>query len=152
MKLHDESIQVHRTSRRGFPSTEVRRIVRAVLSGENLSHRSVSVVLTDDAGIQKLNAQFLKHDRPTDVIAFPMDDPEGLLGEIYVSEERAKEQSARFGATFEQEMARLVIHGVLHLAGYDDLSPAQKKKMTELENHYLDALGDHRSKSSYRYG
>jgi probable rRNA maturation factor len=140
-KMKNQSaVRVFRIIRGGFPSADVRRIVREVLAGENLSYRSVSVILTDDAGIQQLNAQFLGHDRPTDVIAFPMDEPDGLLGEIYVSEERAREQSAQFGVTFEQEMARLVIHGVLHLAGHDDATRSQKKKMTRLEDRYLDGL------------
>jgi probable rRNA maturation factor len=134
------AVQVHRTGKQVFPSAEVRRIVRAVLAGENLSGRSVSVVLTGDAGIQELNARFLGHERPTDVIAFPMDDPD-LLGEIYVSEERAREQSAQFGVTFDQEMARLVIHGVLHLAGFNDTTRFQKQKMTTLEEKYLVDLG-----------
>ena len=88
----------------------------------------LSILLTDNAGIQKLNKRYLKKDRPTDVLSFPMWDfnseprtPNSplILGDIVISVETAKIQAKENGVTLNQEMARLLIHGILHLLGFD---------------------------------
>ena len=107
---------------------------------------SLSVVLVDDGTIQKLNRRFLKRDRPTDVIAFPLEDGYGdVWGEVYVSVDRAQEQASEYGVSFLDELSRLIVHGVLHLVGFGDGDEGSRKRMKEREDYYLSLL---RRKSS----
>ena len=110
-----------------------------VLRQEKIEQRKlVSLVIVSDKKIQTLNKEFLNHDRPTDVIAFPLEDElDEMLGEVYVSRERAAEQAVIYGASFPREMARLVIHGILHLCGFRDHSAEEKEKMRIREDYYL---------------
>ncbi len=109
-----------------------RKAVLATLEHEQY-HNSceVSVTYTDNEGIQALNNQYRGMDKPTDVLSFPMmdfsgasdepvaDEPVVSLGDIVISLERAREQAAEYGHTFEREVAFLTVHSVLHLLGYD---------------------------------
>lgn len=117
-------------------------IARMVISGETEEDPGdLTLVLVDDAEIQRLNLTFLNKDRPTDVIAFPLEDDEDTVwGEVYVSVDRARAQAAQYGVPQHHELARLMIHGVLHLAGYDDLSEEKKTEMTAREEYYLEKL------------
>jgi probable rRNA maturation factor len=100
------------------------------------------VVLVDDPTIHDLNRRFLGHDEPTDVITFPLDDAAGAgsfvlpgdgafrqLGEIYVSCERAAAQSGDWGSDPAREVRFLVVHGVLHLLGWDDATAEDRARM-----------------------
>lgn len=121
---------------------KVRRAVRLTLQGEGFEEPVlVSLVLCDDATIQALNHQFLGHDYPTDVLSFPLNavTPEGarLLGEIIISVETAERNARRYRQPLEQELLRLVIHGTLHLLGYDDSTPDNRRRMRRKELAYL---------------
>ncbi len=74
-------------------------------------------MLADDSLLSRLNEQFKGHEGPTDVLSFPFDE-EDFLGEIYISLDRAKIQAAEYNATEDDEIKRLVVHGILHLLGY----------------------------------
>jgi probable rRNA maturation factor len=134
----------------------LRHCIRTALDAEGADKPcEVSVLLTDDAGIQVLNRQFRDKDAPTDVLSFPLQamrpgvfepdpaeiDPEtGLvpLGDIVLSAERIAEQAARFGHDESREMAYLVIHSVLHLLGYDHMDEgAEKRRMRVREKVIL---------------
>lgn len=116
------------------------RIAATVLEGENrVIETLVNIVLVDDAYIQNLNRNYLDKDNPTDVIAFPMEEDE-IFGEVYVSVDTARIQAETYHVTFQEEVARLVIHGVLHLLGYDDLTDEAKAIMSAKENEYLEKL------------
>ena len=118
----------------------IRGVGETVLCGEDWSGKgSLSIVLIDDKDIRELNRRFLRKDRPTDVMAFPFGD-EDIWGEVYVNEERAKEQALMYEVTFDEELMRLVIHGVLHLIGYDDTNEEAQKKMREREDYYLNQI------------
>ncbi len=98
-------------------------------------------MLTDDAGIRKLNARFRNQDRHTDVLAFPLHDTDDIglyLGDVVVSIERAREQAPRFNNDFESELARLIVHGILHLLGYDHHTSSDGKKMKARERLALE--------------
>jgi probable rRNA maturation factor len=95
-------------------------------------------VLVNDSEIQSLNTRFLGKEHPTDVIAFPLDDDEDeIWGEIYISVDRAREQAIDYSVIFQVELARLIIHGILHLLGYNDLTKSDQKTMKEKEDHYI---------------
>jgi probable rRNA maturation factor len=94
----------------------------------------INVILTDDGRIQRLNRDYLGHDRPTDVIAFNLDSesdphPTSVFGEVYVSLDRAREQAGEQGHSFTREVVILVLHGLFHLFGEKDHTPAARKRM-----------------------
>lgn len=118
------------------------RLVRHVVHTEGRRLGDVTVVLSDHAHILDLNRRFLEHDYHTDVLSFPLhESPEAPVeGEVYVDLDTAAERHAEFGSSFEREAVRYVIHGLLHLLGYDDATPSEKQAMHALEDRYLDAL------------
>ena len=103
--------------------------------------RELSVVLADRATVHALNREWLGHDNPTDVVSFPLDEEaaaEGVIeGEVYVDLDTAAERAPEFGAAFEEEALRYVVHGLLHLAGHDDATDADRARMRALEDRYL---------------
>ncbi len=125
--------------RKRVPVRRLGRLVRLVASQERATwDGEVNVVLCDDQTIQKLNARFLDHDYPTDVLAFPLAESDAALdGEIYVSLDRAEEQAGAAGVSFDNEVCRLVVHGLLHLLGYKDGEAAEAAQMHERQEGYL---------------
>jgi probable rRNA maturation factor len=111
----------------------------------------ISVTLTDDAEIHKLNLQYRNVDRPTDVLSFPMydlrggeivDDIPAQYGDIVISLETAARQAAEYGHSIEREIAFLTVHSVLHLLGYDhELSPEDEADMFRRQREILDIAG-----------
>ncbi len=128
---------------------KLKRAIELVLSGEKqLANIPLSIVLCDDATIRNLNRRFLNHDYPTDVLSFLLADDrlssehpvpleERVWGEIIVSVETAHRQARRYRQTLEEELVRLTVHGLLHLLGYDDATPEQRRKMRRKERFYL---------------
>ncbi len=119
---------------------EVKKTVETVVGEESLClNGEISVIFLPDRSIQEINRSFLNHDYPTDVIAFNLEDVPGeaVEGEIYVGFERAREQCREFGASYPEELHRLVIHGVLHLLGREDGTPEKKQQMAAREDHFL---------------
>lgn len=122
------------------------RIARRVLQAEGKRNCDLTVVLVDNAYIRALNRRWLKRNAPTDVIAFSMMmGPDaaynyGVLGDVYISLEKAQEQAGEYGVSFEEELSRLVVHGVLHLAGYDHMKPNDARRMRSREEAYLRTL------------
>ena len=129
--------------RRRVRHAEVRRAARAVLKGEGTKDALLRLIFTGDAAMRKLNARWLGHRTTTDVISFPLGDDGGgaVEGEVYVNLDQARRQAREYRVTDRSEIARLVIHGSLHLLGHDDATPALRKKMSGLEDRYLGRLG-----------
>lgn len=110
---------------------------------------SLTVVITNDARIRELNRSYRDVDGPTDVLSFSntagdlvvpgMDD--SYLGDVIISYERAGEQAAALGHGVDEEIALLVVHGVLHLLGYDHEEPGDKRRMWSVQDAALDVLG-----------
>jgi probable rRNA maturation factor len=121
---------------------DVRRTVAAVVRKEGRRHADLRLIFTTDARMRTLNTRWLGHRSTTDVLSFPFDDrpAEVLEGEVYVNLDQARRQAATERVSDRNEISRLVIHGVLHLIGYDDTSPAKKKIMTGKEDEYLRIL------------
>lgn len=143
-----------------FPETlvfpeEISAVVKLAVEkvGEmyGVSTGEVSVTLTDDAYIQKLNQQYRQMDRPTDVLSFALNEgvePEiaggpdiNVLGDILLSVERAKAQAAEYGHSLRREIAFLTVHGMLHLLGYDHIEEAERQKMEQEQKMVMEALG-----------
>ncbi len=95
----------------------------------------LSLLLTDNDTIRELNANYRGKDRPTDVLSFPMDDPV-LMGDVVISLETTAAQAGSYGVTRDEELSRLLVHGILHLLGYDHVNggrQAAKMKRRETE-------------------
>ena len=99
------------------PTVMLQELVHQLYRGERIPlYRKVSLIFCTNYAIRKLNARYRGIDRPTDVLSFTMGDDD-LLGEIYISLQRAEVQSRRFGTGFDCEIARLFVHGFFHLLG-----------------------------------
>lgn len=131
------------------------RVVRAIelaLSEVDYDDVTVSVAVVDDETIHELNRQFLKHDYPTDVLSFVLEDESPRLeGEIVVSVDTARQNAAEAGWSPDDELTLYIVHGALHLAGYRDKSPADAAEMRQAEAAVLDQLGIVRSSSDPRW-
>lgn len=97
----------------------------------------VCLTFTDDDTIRNLNSQYREIDRPTDVLSFPQDMENNILGDIIVSVEKAKVQAEEKKHDLEQELALLVAHGFLHLLGYDHAELEEEKRMFSLQDRLL---------------
>lgn len=117
--------------------------VRRVLAESQLDDASeVSIAVVDDAEIHELNRRYLDHDWPTDVLSFVIDASAGRLeGEIIVSAETARRQASRFGWRPEDELLLYVVHGALHLVGYDDRTEADRDGIRAAEQRHLRQWG-----------
>ncbi len=148
-------------------STALSRAALTAMRAERCAPSSeASIAVVSDAQIRALNRRYLGRDRATDVLAFPQiprrppgqdprkppgqGSPGGLLGDVVVSAERAAAQAPRYGQTVEGELELLVIHGVLHLLGYDDATPRSRLRMRRREGEILAAL--RRAKAPRRAG
>jgi rRNA maturation RNase YbeY len=101
---------------------------------------AVSYVLCSDEYLLQINKDFLQHDYYTDIITFPLAETDKRVeAEIYISIDRIKENAASLKVTFEQELYRVIFHGVLHLAGYKDKTKAEKDQMRKKEEQWMRA-------------
>ncbi|HEY4706293.1 MAG TPA: rRNA maturation RNase YbeY [Thermodesulfobacteriota bacterium] len=108
-------------------------MAEAALEGLGCKDVELSILLTDDDGIRGLNRDYRGKDKPTDVLSFPMED-ESMLGDVVISMERAREQAAEFKVSEDEELSRLLVHGILHLVGHDHVKGGrQARKMKEAE-------------------
>jgi probable rRNA maturation factor len=116
---------------------------RKVLEGEGVRACKVTLAFVDNSHIHRLNKQFLQHDEPTDVLSFPYSDPKAksLEGEVVIGYEVARENAADRGHELNLELLLYVIHGCLHLCGYDDTDDASAAVMRIKERAYLKQLG-----------
>lgn len=98
----------------------------------------LSFVFCSDKHLLGLNRKFLRHDYYTDILTFPLDPiPGAIHGEMYLSVDRIRENAKQLGISSEQELHRVIFHGVLHLCGYEDKTAAQIKEIRAREDFYL---------------
>lgn len=132
--------QAHPT--RTLDEAALAALIQRTAEGEGFEIRSLSVVLADRETVHRLNREYLAHDYPTDVLSFPLDEEAvthgAVDGEVYVDLDTAAERAPEFDTTFEDEARRYVVHGLLHLMGYEDDGDAERAAMREREDHYLD--------------
>jgi probable rRNA maturation factor len=120
----------------------LRSAVRTVLKRAGLRAAKISLAIVDDDTIHALNRQYLGHDEPTDVLSFALqDEGETLEGEIIASAEMARRRADEFGWTPDDELLLYVIHGTLHLVGYDDRSAEDALRMRREEARVLAQFG-----------
>ncbi|MFZ1573036.1 MAG: rRNA maturation RNase YbeY [Chlorobiota bacterium] len=125
-------------------------LLNFTFKGEHKNNYNVNVIFVCDLELLDINKIYLNHNYLTDVITFNLNQSDSnkskinnsdlIEGEIYISVDRAKEQSKIFNVKFYNEVYRLAIHGALHLCGYEDNTDVKRLSMTNLENHYLTNL------------
>jgi rRNA maturation RNase YbeY len=113
-----------------------------VILGEGKIPGDLNFILTSDTELRKINKQFLKHNYFTDVISFTYSSGEILDGEIYISYQRIRKNAKRFRIKVEEELLRVMIHGILHICGYEDGNEGQRKEMRLKEDKWLKILGE----------
>lgn len=121
--------------------TKIRAWISATIKEEGYLLNELNFILCSDAYLLRINQDYLQHDDYTDVITF--DNGEGLktiVGDIFISIDRIKENAKQFKSTTEVELCRVMIHGTLHLLGYKDKTKAAKTQMTAKEDYYLGQL------------
>jgi len=126
-----------------FDESIIRRIAELILLNEKITEALVNIVFVDDEFIINLNKEFLHKETTTDVISFTLEknSEKGFLeGEVYANLEQVRRQAQDYDVSWQNELLRIVIHGVLHLTGYDDQSVEEKKQMTEKEDFYLSLI------------
>jgi len=135
------SVTVNAADFPGTPDDLMVRAVQTVLRGEGHAAGEISVTLLDDDGIRALNKQYLGKDAPTDVIAFSLGEGETVLGDVYLGAAVARRQAEALEIALPEELARLAIHGVLHVLGHDhpDGPERSESPMFALQERYLAA-------------
>lgn len=98
---------------------------------------TINVILVNNESIHEMNLYYRQIDRPTDVLSFENDEEEDVLGDIFISIDKAKEQALEYGHSFDRELAFLSVHGFLHCNGYDHLTKEEEKEMFDLQDQIL---------------
>lgn len=127
-----------------MPALDERKVgkwIRAVAADYGFSVGQIHYIFCSDERELEVNRQFLGHDYYTDVITFDYTSGQTLNGDIFISLDTVRSNAVTVGATFEQELHRIIIHGVLHLTGQGDKTPETKVQMTEKEEKALAKLG-----------
>ena len=127
---------------------DLRRIAAGVLAAEGVPAAELGLLVTDDDAVRRLNAEYVGEDETTDVLAFSLREgeefasPDGVmrLGEVIISYPTASRQAAEAGRLVDEEIAHLLVHGILHLLGYDHAELADDVRMRSRESELLAAL------------
>ncbi|ABB24213.1 rRNA maturation RNase YbeY [Pelodictyon luteolum] len=133
-------LQIHNTTRRKLDDALLCRAVETVIQGEGRHALEIAAVYCGSRMSRRINREYLQHDWPTDTISFPYGSGGNVEGEFYICLDVIEENARRFNTDFERELFRVTIHSVLHLAGYDDHLPEDRRRMTEREDSYLQQL------------
>ena len=119
---------------------KVKTLVNEIIKSAGKITGVISFIITSDGYLRNLNNQFLNHDYFTDVISFNYNSENNIAGEIYISEDTVRRNSLDYNVDLNNEMLRVMIHGVLHLVGYDDKTDTEAKEMRRLEDKWITML------------
>ena len=121
-----------------YNDKNIKHLSKSVLNSENFNKATITIVLSDRKYLNSLKKKYFNLDVNTDVIAFNLEDENDCLeGEIYISIDDVKENAKDYSNSFNEEFSRVLIHGILHLTGYEDDSKEKKQIMRNLEDKYL---------------
>lgn len=119
---------------------EITDWIKATIANENHKLEEISYIFCDDEYLVEKNVKYLNHNTLTDIISFDYSVGKIISGDIFISIERVKENATIFKVSLEQELHRVIIHGILHYCGYHDKTDDEKKEMRSKENCYLSKL------------
>ncbi|MFT5761122.1 MAG: putative rRNA maturation factor [Polaribacter sp.] len=122
--------------------TQLINWILSCIENDNFKGGKINYIFCNDAYLHKLNVEFLQHDTYTDIISFDNTLGKIINGDIFISVERVKENAATYTSSFDVELHRVMIHGVLHYMGYKDKSNEEKQRMREKENQCLRLLNN----------
>ena len=117
--------------------TLTRKWLKLVAESEICRIGDISVVFCSDNYILDINQRYLSHDYFTDIITFDYREGDRLSGDLFISVDSVKENSVEYGTEFNDELNRVIVHGLLHIIGYDDHTEEQTREMRSKENYYL---------------
>ncbi|MEG0601971.1 MAG: rRNA maturation RNase YbeY [Mucinivorans sp.] len=115
----------------------VKKWIEEAIQEEGYTLAEITIAFCSDSYIVSENTKFLGHTYATDIITFDNSSHREASADLLVSVETVASNATQFGVSASDELLRVMIHGVLHIIGYDDTDPAKQEKMTERENHYL---------------
>ena len=116
----------------------VKQWIKATIETEGFRLKELNYIFCSDQYLLQINQQYLDHDTYTDIVTFDNSEKEGIIeGDIFISIDRIRENAIKFDSGEENELHRVIIHGALHLLGYQDKKAESKKIMTGKEDHYL---------------
>ena len=118
----------------------IKKLIEKVIAEEGKIPGDLNFILTNDMVQQEMNRQFLKHNYFTDVISFSWGKKNVVDGEVYISVDTVKRNALNYKVSYDLEILRVIIHGVLHLCGYEDRSTKERKEMRRLENLYMEQV------------
>lgn len=116
---------------------KIKRWIKQVVENAGFKLGSVSYIFCSDEKILEVNKQYLNHDFYTDIITFDYVEKDIINGDIFISTDRVRENAQEFNVAFEEELHRVIIHGILHLLGHQDHTPKEEKQMRKKENEAL---------------
>lgn len=119
---------------------EIKKWLTKVAVAESKRVGEVSVIFCSDEHLLQINRQYLQHDYYTDIITFDYTEDKLISGDLFISVDTVKANAEEYKQAFDQELHRVIVHGVLHLCGYDDTNPKQQKLMRAAEDKYLNLL------------
>ena len=130
----------NQTSKYVLPHSKLTKLIKKILRVLGVKKAGLGVFFCNDRKIRALNKKYLRHDRPTDVIAFGLGEGARVQGDIVISLETTERQALEYGNTFDYELAFYLCHGILHLLGWKDKTPKQRKRMWEKQKAVLKQL------------
>jgi rRNA maturation RNase YbeY len=122
---------------KGILRKKIRLIASAIGKGEQTRFKEIEIIFLDAVELRSYNKMHLGHDYETDILTFDLSESEMIDGQLMISRENVLKNSKRFRTDFENELMRVIVHGLLHLAGYNDRSERQRRIMRKKENEYL---------------
>jgi probable rRNA maturation factor len=132
------NITINNNKNRIIVKSELTPAFKGIEFDYNKTINNLGIILLTDQKLREINIKYLKSDDYTDIISFNYsENPEIIEGELYISRERIVDNAKKYKISAKEEMYRVVIHGVLHLAGEEDKEKDQRKKMQSKENQYL---------------
>ena len=146
----DNEIMIFNQTNEDIPELDlVKKVLEFGMKKEKLNHTSFNVIIVDNNYIHELNKNYRDIDRETDVITFALEDEDSvklpgdmrILGDIYISIDKARSQAIEYGHSFEREICFLAVHGFYHLLGYDHMNEEEEKVMFGKQEEVLSSYG-----------
>jgi len=126
-----------------YQRIKIKQLLNYLVVSEKANITSLNYIFCSDAFLLRINQEYLGHTDLTDIITFDLGDVKnGVVGEIYISVDRVTDNALVFGVPIGDELLRVILHGLLHLCGYGDNSPKQRKLMRNREEFYLNHFRD----------
>jgi probable rRNA maturation factor len=148
LSSHSFKIEIADEQAKPFDSEPLISAVQQILADHGILQAEISLAIVDDPSIRQINKQYLDHDFETDVISFVLEydqDAAALIGQLVVSTDTAHTMAGNYGGSMQDELLLYVVHGTLHLVGYDDKQQSDASDMRDAEKRYLASFGiEHR--------